>query len=107
MNTISQEIDILVQRIIERCKPQKIILFGSALYHQEKTCHDIDLFIVKNRDYKKRPQRVKEIFEAIRGVNRKYPLDVFVYTQEEIDDRLSMGDAFIKEVLEKGRIMYG
>ncbi|MDP3994856.1 MAG: nucleotidyltransferase domain-containing protein [bacterium] len=106
MNGPLNETQIVINKIIEYCKPDKIILFGSLARGEEKSDSDIDLLIIKDSN-KKRAFRIKEVFEAIRGVDRKYPLDPIVYTQQEIGKRLSLGDFFIKKVMEEGKIMYG
>ena len=106
MNGILNETQVIVNKIADYCKPDKIILFGSFARGEEKSDSDIDLLIIKDSD-KKRPFRIKEVFEAVRGVERKYPLDPIVYTQQEIEKRLLLGDFFIKKVMEEGKIMYG
>jgi len=105
-NDVRNEIRILAKLIVDRCKPKKIILFGSAARGESRPNSDIDLLIIRNTD-KKRPFRVKEIFEALRGQKRNFPLDPIVYTPEEIEKRLSMGDYFIKRVLSEGKTLYG
>ncbi len=106
MNGILDEIRVVVSKIAKYCKPEKIILFGSLAKGKGNVNSDIDLLIVKNSD-KKRPFRVKEVFEAVRGLDRNYPLDPIVYTPSELDGRLALGDYFIKEVLEQGKVVYG
>ncbi len=105
MDAFQSESQKIVNKIAEYCKPEKIILFGSFAKGNQNENSDIDLLIVKKSD-KKRPFRVKEIFESLRGMNRKFSLDPIVYTPQEISDRLALGDYFIKEVLKEGRIVY-
>ena len=106
MNSMSGETQMVVEKIIQYCHPEKIILFGSLARGSENSHSDIDLLIVKKSN-KRRPFRVKEIFEAVRDIDRDYPLDPIVYTPEEIDQRLALGDYFIKEVMEQGKLLYG
>jgi predicted nucleotidyltransferase len=106
MNSLFNETQMIVERIARYCKPEKIILFGSLSRGSENNASDIDLLIVKKSD-KKRAFRTKEIFEALRGLERSYPLDPIVYTPEEISERLALGDYFIKEIIEQGKVMYG
>jgi len=100
------EVGIVAARILSNYKPQKIILFGSLSRGEEGEESDIDLLIVK-KTRKKRPFRVKEVFEALRGLYRHYPLDAIVYTPKELKERISLGDHFIKRVLREGRVIYG
>ncbi len=103
--TLTKEAKFLAQKIAETYKPEKIILFGSASRGQGKTDSDIDLLIIK-KSTKKRPFRIKEVFEALRGVKRTFSLDAIVYTPEEVKQRLALGDYFIQTVLTKGQVLY-
>lgn len=105
MRDVLQETKILVERIVSFCKPEKVILFGSLARGQIKKDSDIDLLIIKD-SVKKRVFRVKEIFEALRGLKRDFPLDPIVYTPKELKHRLMLGDYFIKRVLKEGKVLY-
>lgn len=110
MNAITtdaqKEAKTLAGKIAEYCKPQKIVLFGSVVRGDGNKNSDIDLLVIK-RSKQIRPFRVKEVFEAIRGIKRTFPLDVIVYTPEELKKRTMMGDYFINRVLEEGKVLYG
>lgn len=106
MADISEETKFLVKKIAHFCKPEKIILFGSVARGEDGTDADIDLLIIKESS-KKRPFRVKEVFEAVRGIKRNFPLDPIVYTPKEVEKRLELGDYFIKRILAEGKILYG
>lgn len=103
---MQNETSMVVDRITKGYKPEKIILFGSVARGEEQKDSDIDLLIIKKTN-KKRPFRVKEVFETLRGINRNYALDPIVYTPEEIKDRLALGDHFVEEVFETGKVVYG
>lgn len=106
MENVLKETRLLVNKIISFYKPEKIILFGSLARGENHANPDIDLLIIK-KSKKKRPFRVKEVFEAIRGFERNYPLDPIVYTPEELKKRLSLGDYFIQRILREGKLLYG
>jgi len=96
----------LAETLVKQYKPEKIILFGSAARGDYHADSDIDLLIIK-QSHKKRVYRIKEIFEFLRAVRRIYPLDPIVYTPDEIKERLSLGDYFIKRIMTEGEILYG
>ncbi len=106
MQNVTDEVRVLTARLIKQYKPEKIILFGSAASGKARQDSDIDLFIIKNST-QKRPLRVQEVFQALRGIKRTYPLDPIVYTSEEVEKRLSLGDYFIKRVFQEGKVLYG
>ncbi|MBI3577667.1 nucleotidyltransferase domain-containing protein [Candidatus Gottesmanbacteria bacterium] len=106
MSDIQEEAKLLIQKIVDRYKPEKVILFGSLARGNMRNDSDIDLLIVKNSD-KKRPFRVKDVFEAIRGMERRYSLDAIVYTPAELEKRIFLGDYFINRVLAEGKVVYG
>jgi predicted nucleotidyltransferase len=96
----------LAETLVKQYKPEKIILFGSAARGDYHADSDIDLLIIK-QSRKKKVYRIKEIFEFLRTVPRIYPLDPIVYTPDEIKERLSLGDYFIKRIMTEGEILYG
>ena len=106
MQTLIAEAQQLTDALVQKYNPQKIILFGSAATGNAKKDSDIDLFIVKKSD-KKKAYRIKEVFEVLRNTKRQYPLDPLVYTPEELEKRIALGDYFIKRILSEGKTLYG
>ena len=63
----------------------------------------IDLFIIKGT----RKARTKRHLEVDRILlDRTIPVDILVYTPQEIKERLSLGDFFIKNIVQKGKTLY-
>ena len=79
-----------------------MILFGSLLADKAQP-RDIDLFIIK-----KNPPRigVDRIRELDRMIKYRFATDFIVYTPEEMEDRINVGDPFVKAVMEKGSVLY-
>lgn len=100
---LQNEIRNLTQTISDQYKPKKIILFGSAARDEFGKNSDLDFLIIKNTS-KPRYQRSPEVYRCLR--NRTLPIDILVYTPEEIQERLSLGDFFIKRVLKEGKVLY-
>jgi len=48
--------------------------------------------------------RMRELDELI---ERKMAADMLVYRPDELDDRVKLGDPFIKSILKEGRVLYG
>lgn len=106
MKNISDETKSIVESLKKFYKPEKVILFGSAAAGTAGKNSDIDLLIVKESK-KKRPFRVKDVFDSIDGLNRDFALDVIVYTPSELAERLAIGDYFVEKVLREGKVLYG
>lgn len=99
------EIQRITKQIVKKYKPEKIILFGSYAWGKPTEDSDVDLFIVKNSK-KKRWKREYELRLKLFG-NKFPPLDLLIYTPKEVQKRINMyEDFFIKEILNKGKVLY-
>ena len=98
-----EEISNIVEQLIRLYKPQKVILFGSLAEGQMHEGTDIDLFIIKNDVPELGVDRIRQLDSLI-----KYGLatDFIVYKPQELDQRLKMGDPFVKNILDKGKVLY-
>jgi predicted nucleotidyltransferase len=96
----------MIKILRDKYKPKKIILFGSYAYGKPQEDSDVDLLIIK--DTNKRPiDRWLEAKKILRDFTRTIPVSPLVYTQAEIKERLAMKDFFIKDILKRGKVMYG
>jgi len=91
-----------VAAIIKSHSPEKIILFGSGVRGDYHEGSDIDLLIIKETAERKW-QRCASVLNLLEADN---PIEPHVYTPSEIKERLDSGDPFIREVLQKGLILY-
>lgn len=96
-------IDDVVQRLIERYDPERIILFGSHATGRPQEGSDVDLLIVKETDRRPIDRRV-EVERLL--CDRSFPLDLLVYTPRELRDLYALGSPFIEEVIESGKVLY-
>ena len=94
----------IVQSLNRSYRPDKIILYGSYAYGNPTLDSDIDLLIIKDTD-KRRVDRFVEMKQIIYRPGRGIPISPLVYTQEEIEERLKIGDDFVAEILAKGRYL--
>ena len=102
MDALYEKIEEFVDKIAKRFKPEKIILFGSYGYGSPKKNSDVDLLIII--DSKKRP--VDLAIQIRSEIPAPFPVDLLVRTPEQIEERLSMNDFFIKEIVTKGKVVY-
>jgi hypothetical protein len=66
--------------------------------------NDLDFLIVKSDVPATGLDRMRELDELI---DRNMAADMLVYRPEEIENRLKLGDPFIKLILKEGRVLYG
>jgi uncharacterized protein len=95
----------VVEKLMADYQPEKIILYGSYAYGQPNEDSDIDLFIIKETD-KRRIDRFVEVSEIIYDPQRHISIQPMVYTPGELEERLALGDDFVKDILTRGEIIY-
>lgn len=100
-----QKLKEITQQIVEKYGPEKIILFGSAAWGDFSSDSDIDFLIIKKKVPDNGIERQYMIDQIIdrHGV----AIDMLVFKPEEIEERMQLGDPFIKEVVSKGKVLYG
>ncbi|MEK7103778.1 MAG: nucleotidyltransferase domain-containing protein [Patescibacteria group bacterium] len=96
------EIQNVVKRIAERYKPEKIYLFGSFAWGEPNKDSDVDFFIVKETSERKFDRQLK----VRRIISGDLPADIVVYNNQEIKERVSLGDFFVKKILNQGKLVY-
>ena len=108
MNTKTETRDMIleiVSKIKKEYQPDKIILFGSYAYGQPDRDSDVDLLIIKDT-----PERFIDRLVAVTRIasdpKRYIPLEVVVFTPEEVREKLKNGDQFLREILNKGEVLY-
>ena len=99
-----KEIESIKTQIIEKYKPEKIILFGSAARGQFGLDSDADFLIIKKDTPYYGADRIRELSRII---ERNIAVDLLVYRPEEFTKRLEMGDPFLKAILKEGKTLYG
>lgn len=95
----------MVAKLVSGYGPERVILFGSYAWGTPDGDSDIDLFIVKNT-----PERFIDRWTTVRRIlsdrHRMVGLDVLVLTPSEVSERLSVGDQFVRQIVERGEVLY-
>lgn len=99
---LGKELDRIVAALIEKYQPQKIILFGSLATGRIEEWSDIDLLIIKQT----RTRRFYRKAQALRGIKRNVPMDIIILTPDEVKILSDEGSLFIKDILDKGSVLY-
>ena len=100
--TTSEKIRDICDRIANDFHPDKIIVFGSHAYGTPGPFSDLDLLVVM-------PFEGSSLQQAARIISRINPeigIDLIVRTPGQVRERLAMRDAFMREILERGRVAY-
>lgn len=105
MVDIPKTIKRLTDTIVREFHPEKIILFGSYAWGKPRPDSDVDLLVVKP-SAEKRWEREYELRSKLFG-NNFPPLDFLIYTPEELEHRLAVGDFLVQDILNKGTMLYG
>lgn len=99
---INKQIQDVCRQIVEGFQPQKIILFGSHAYGKPNADSDVDLLVVMRYE----GNELEQMAKIRRHLKSVFPLDVFVKTPAQLKERYEMNDYFIKEIIEKGKVLY-
>lgn len=96
---------------LKKLDPIKVVLFGSITKNESSQDSDIDLLVVLNdknipASYEDKMQIRLKVRKTIREINRKIPIDLFVYTIPEYEAFLEKNNSFCKEIHEFGNILY-
>jgi uncharacterized protein len=95
-------IDNVVKQIVDKFRPQRIILFGSYARGDFRPESDVDLLVVMET-----PLRESQIeLEIHRYLDVMFGLDLLVYTPKRLKERVEMGDWFVRDMLREGKVMY-
>jgi len=97
-----QGIENVCRQIVREFRPEKVILFGSHAYGTPRPDSDVDLLVV----LKGRRTGIHKAVEILESIDAAFGLDLIVRTPEQIRKRIAWNDFFLKEVIEKGRVLY-
>ena len=92
----------LISRIADQFRPKRIILFGSYAYGKPRPESDVDLLVVMDTQLRETQQAL----EIRQHINPLFGVDILVYTPSRLEQRLKLGDWFLKEITEKGLVVY-
>jgi predicted nucleotidyltransferase len=92
----------VVKQIAEKFQPEKIILFGSYAYGKPRPESDVDLLVVMETPLRNREQAA----QIARAIDYRFGLDLLVRSPQQLAERLALGDFFLQEITERGKVLY-
>ena len=93
----------MATHIAERFNPEEIILFGSHAYGRPDGWSDVDLLVVMDTP-KGEMETALEISEYLPPLS--FSVDIIVRSRNVLEKRKKMGDWFLREVTQKGKVLY-
>ncbi len=93
----------LVRRVVAAASPERIILFGSGARGDATPESDLDLLVVK-ADVPHRRRLAQEIYRHLVGV--PVPVDVVVYTPDDLERFRACPWTIVPAALREGRELY-
>jgi len=100
---IQKEIKSITSQIVDKYKPKKIILFGSAVSGKFTKDSDLDFFIIKEDVPYLGRDRARELR---RMIVKHMAADFLIYKQEEFDDWFEAKDPFLETIVNEGKVLY-
>jgi len=102
-----EQINEIAHILIKEVKPEKIILFGSYALGKANEESDLDLAIIMESSLP-RFKRGAEIRRALRADGRRwlFPMDILVFTPEEVELFRDSPYSLIHEILLTGKVLY-
>lgn len=81
---------------------KRVILFGSYAQGTATEDSDVDLLVVCPFQ----GRSVDKSVEIRMKLRPRFPVDLIVRTPEKVRQRIDMGDGFMREILEEGKVLY-
>ena len=81
---------------------ERVILFGSYARGEVTEDSDVDLLVIGSFE----GRSVDKSVEIRMKLRPSFPVDLLVRTPEKVRQRIEMGDDFMREILEKGKVLY-
>jgi len=93
----------LVEQIVEAVRPEKIILFGSAVRGTMGPDSDLDLLVIKSGNYH-HIEVAQQIYMRLH--DNKFPVDIIVNTPEEVERYKDSFCLVLYPALREGKVIY-
>ncbi len=97
-----EQIQDVGHRIGREFHPNRVILFGSYAQGEATEDSDVDLLVVMPFE----GRSVEKSVEVRLKIEFPFPVDLLVRTPETVRVRIAMGDDFIRNILQRGKVLY-
>jgi uncharacterized protein len=97
------QIEMVAARLAEAAGAERVILFGSHARGEAQDTSDVDLMIVAKSDLP-RFKRSRALYSLL--CPYPFPMDMVVYTPEELERGRQSPLSFVSTVLQEGKTVY-
>ncbi|MCT4612136.1 MAG: nucleotidyltransferase domain-containing protein [Clostridia bacterium] len=99
---MDKEIINLANKIVDKVKPQKIILFGSKAKGLSRENSDIDICVIV--EFENKHKKLMEIYEII---DLDIDVDIVLYSPNKWEELKDDSSTFAGIINETGKVLYG
>jgi predicted nucleotidyltransferase len=96
------QIEEFGRRVGEEFAAERVILFGSYARGNASPDSDVDILVIGAFE----GRSVDKSVEIRMRLRPGFPMDLLVRTPEKVRERIEMGDAFMREILDQGKVLY-
>ncbi len=99
-----KEIEFIKEKLTEKFRPEKVILFGSQARMDSDKNSDVDLLVITNPNGNRR-KLMLEMDRALKGLN--YARDIVILSSIEFEKDKLIAGTIARYAFKEGRIIYG
>jgi predicted nucleotidyltransferase len=99
---LNQALEDILEVLKREYRPERVILFGSLAEGEVKEWSDIDLAIIKDTTL----PFIERLVEVALLCRAPVGVDYLVYTPGEFRQMMAEENPFIREIVEKGKVLY-
>ena len=92
----------ILDRIIRRYRPKRIIVFGSFARGDIHEGSDLDLIIIKNT----RQKFLRRMDQVLGLCDGEIAVEPLIYTEAEVEKMLEQGNDFLETAISDGKVVY-
>ena|GEM_PF-1509250 len=100
---LNEIIQNMIQKIVSKAEPKKIILFGSAVREQMSANSDLDFLVVVPQGTHRR-KTARKIYQSLVGVG--FAADIVVVTEQDVEQHKDNPGLVIQSALKQGKVVY-
>ncbi|MDR1728533.1 MAG: nucleotidyltransferase domain-containing protein [Acidobacteriota bacterium] len=97
-----EEVEAFCRALVERYRPSKITMFGSYASGRARRDSDLDLLV----EMEHTGSSLGMAATIVRETKPGFAVDILVRTPQQIDERIRLGDPFMIEIVNNGKVVY-